>query len=296
MSKRVLRKKDIEQIFSVILVAALLVACISGLSALFNKKTTTISPTVFSVGGVDEDGVHENVKTSIYTKDLIECQGLTIEPDYEADGKYQVYYYNAMKEYLGTSGELRAESGIYKKGETFSGAKYCRIVITPDVPEDFDGDEFKIRFYEVLGYAKDYNITVDKKQKSVDYYINMNNLVSCGWSIGTSGDLNGIRVDSPKYFGTLIELSTLKESYNSVTIVNEYGESCMIGFLDEIPAPGAEVEFSQGTSYITGLGIGVHDYKIPSSSRYLFVYWASNYGVEGSEKIFLPESIIFSKV
>ena len=294
MAKKIFRKKKVRQGISAILVLVLLIASVSALSSLFNKKTQTISPTVFSLGAIDDVGVYRESKTSIYTKDLIECSGLTIEPDYEADGKYQVYYYNAMKEYLGTSGELLAESGIYKKLDTFSGAKYCRIVITPDVPEDFDGDEFKIRFYEVFGYAKEYKITIDKNQKSVDYYINMNNLVSCGWSIGTTGDLDGLRVDSPKYFGTLIELSALKEFYNKVTIVNEYGESCMIGFLDEIPAPGATVEFSEGTSYITGIAVGVHDYDIPSSSRYLFVYWASSYGLD-DEKIFLPEQIIFSK-
>ncbi len=158
-----------DKILSAALVIVLLVGCVAGLAAIFTKKTTDVSDFEFKKGALDSAGFYVKSDTSIYTKDLIECQGLVIEPDFEATGEYQVFYYGADKAFIGSTEIFDAHlDGLYEKGNTFAFAKYCRIVISPDTPTDNDGypvDDWKIHFWDVAGYADDYKISVNKKQK-----------------------------------------------------------------------------------------------------------------------------------
>ena len=80
------RKFKWKNIISFVLVGVLLVGAVAGLGSVFNKDTKTISSTAFAVGGINEKGNYVESKTSIYTKDMFECQGLSIEPDFEATG------------------------------------------------------------------------------------------------------------------------------------------------------------------------------------------------------------------
>lgn len=165
---RRLKRIKWKNIISVVLVGVLLVGAVAGLGSIFGKDTKTISPGAFSVGAINTQGNYEKSDVSIYTKEMFECQGLSIEPDFEATGTYKVFYYDANKNFIGATDELNAEDGVYTKGDKFVVAQYARVMITPDVPTDEDGKEvkdFKIRFYEVNGYASDYTITVNKKQE-----------------------------------------------------------------------------------------------------------------------------------
>ena len=160
-----------KEVGIIILLGALALGAIVGIGAAVTNKTKTVSSLEFARGEVDENGVYVKSETSIYTKNLIECQGLEITPDFEATGTYQVFYYDTNKLFLGTSGELNASSGgTYKKRQDFPYAKYCRIMITPEVPVDDDGyveEDYKIKFYEVVGIADKFTITVNKEQKKV---------------------------------------------------------------------------------------------------------------------------------
>lgn len=171
MSRFRFNKIKWDKIISAVVVVVLLVGCVAGLATIFNTKTTDVSDFNFKKGALDSTGYYVESDTSIYTKDLIECQGLVIEPDFEATGEYQVFYYDTNKNFIGSTDVLDAHlDGIYEKGDTFSFAKYCRIVISPDTPTDEDGypvEDWKIRFWEVTGYADDYKISVNKKQKDV---------------------------------------------------------------------------------------------------------------------------------
>lgn len=161
------RKINWKSILSFVLVGVLLVGAVAGLGSVFGKDTKTISSMAFSVGGINEQGNYVDSETSIYTKDMFECQGLSIEPDFEATGSFKVFYYSENKNFIAATETLNAVDGVYSKGNTFASAKYARIMITPDVPVDEDGeevDDFKIRFYEATSYASDYSITVSKKQ------------------------------------------------------------------------------------------------------------------------------------
>ena len=144
----------------------LVIGAVMGITTLTAKETRTIRSTAFSVGGINDDGNYAKTDTSIYTKDMFECQGLTIEPDFEATGTYQVFYYDSAKNFLGATQVMNAEDGVYTKGDTFPFAAYCRIMISPSVSvsEKEDEDVFRIRFYEVSRYVKDYTICVSKEQ------------------------------------------------------------------------------------------------------------------------------------
>ena len=167
--KRIKRKNQVKSIVTAVISIALVVAVLAGLGVLFTRETKSISPTAFSVGGIDQNGAFVKVTNSIYTKDFQECQGLMIEPDFETKGTFQVFYYDENKAYLGSTGVLNAADGVYDKGADYTFAAYCRIMITPVIEvEDEEGSavvkEPKIRFWEVGKYVMNYKITVDKDQ------------------------------------------------------------------------------------------------------------------------------------
>lgn len=159
-------------ILIVVLVSALLIGGIVGITAAVKEDMKDIPNSAFKRGALDSNGLFVDSDTSIYTKDLIECVGLEIEPDFEASGSYQVFYYDVNKSFIGATELIDAsEDGVYMKGNTFGLAKYCRIMIIPECPVDDNGntkENWKIRFYEVSNYADDYNISVSKNQ-SVNY-------------------------------------------------------------------------------------------------------------------------------
>ena len=162
------KKIQWKKVLSAALAVLLLVGAVAGIATLAGKKTKTISSFAFDRGTINANGEFEKSDTSIYTEDMFECQGLTIEPDFKASGTYQVFYYAVDKTFIGATDVINANDGIYNKGDTFEFAKYARILITPDASAYTDeGEEFKIRFYEVTGYASDYTVTVNKKQTYV---------------------------------------------------------------------------------------------------------------------------------
>ena len=165
------RKGSIKSVLLAVLVGALILGSVSGIVAIFNRDTTTISTLLsFDLGTLDENGIFVKSSTSIYSKDLIECKGLTIEPDFEAKGSFQVFYYDAAKKFLTSTEVLQAEDGIYEMEDSIdlALAKYCRIVITPE-PVDEDGEyitDFEIHWYEVSKYAGQFTIKVAKDQST----------------------------------------------------------------------------------------------------------------------------------
>ena len=167
--KKFFRSIPWVEILIVILASTLLIGGIVTITKVAKEDKEAIPNSVFKRGALDANGLFVESDTSIYTKDLIECVGLEIEPDFEVSGNYQVFYYDTNKSFIGASELMDAQTdGVYVKGDTYPLAKYCRIVISPSAPEDEDGyvdDDWKIRFYNITSYANDYTIRVDKKQK-----------------------------------------------------------------------------------------------------------------------------------
>ena len=114
--------KDV--IVAVLLGAIVIGACV-GIGSALTNKTKSVSSLAFSRGEIDKNGLFEESKISICTKDLIECAGLKIEPSFEASGTYQVFYYDSNKLFVGTSDKYdTADGGFYEKGDNFAFAKY----------------------------------------------------------------------------------------------------------------------------------------------------------------------------
>ena len=161
--------------FKKILCAVLVIGAVVGIGALVSSfarnDDKTVRSSEFSVGALDENGKYVEDKQSIYTKDAFECVGLRIEPDFEADLTYDVYYYDANEKLL------EAKVGLTEVyDEDFPLAKICRVVIHPAIPEGETAKDFKISWNEVKSFAKQVKITVDKNQDnrysdSVNLYV-----------------------------------------------------------------------------------------------------------------------------
>ena len=169
MAKFKFNRINWKNILIISLALVLGIGAIAGVSSIVKNEKTTLSSLEFKRGALNDLGFYIESDTSIYTKDLIECQGLEIEPDFETIGEYQVFYYDSNKQFLGKTDKINSQTdGVYVKGETYGIAKYCRIVITPEAEKDEDGlviEDWKINFYEVAGIAAKYKISVDKEQK-----------------------------------------------------------------------------------------------------------------------------------
>lgn len=166
--RRFFRNIPWRNVLIITLTVVLGIGAIAGIASIANKDTKTISATYFKRGAIDSNGFYVESDTSIYTKDLIECQGLEIAPDFEATGSYQVFYYDSNKQFIGATEVLECQSNVlYTKGETFTFAKYCRVVITPETPRDDHGntiENYKIKFYEVAGIANKFTISTRENQ------------------------------------------------------------------------------------------------------------------------------------
>ncbi len=166
--KRFFRNIPWKNVLIITLVVVLGVGAIAGISAIAKEEKKTISSIAFKRGALNNLGFYIESDQSIYTKDLIECQGLEIEPDFETIGTYQVYYYDANKQFIDKTDKINSQTdGVYVKGDNHRFAKYCRIVITPEAPKDEDGhviEDYAIKFYEVAGIAGKYKISVNKEQ------------------------------------------------------------------------------------------------------------------------------------
>lgn len=166
--RRFFRNIPWRNVLIITLTVVLGIGAIAGIASIANKDTKTISATYFKRGAINEKGFYIESDTSIYTKDLIECQGLEIVPDFESTGTYQVFYYDANKEFVGSTKKMDCQIDVvYSKGNNFTFAKYCRVVITPENPKDDYGnvvEDYKIKFYEVAGIANKFTVSVNKEQ------------------------------------------------------------------------------------------------------------------------------------
>lgn len=215
-----------DKILSAALVIVLLVGCTAGLAAIFNTKTTDVSNFEFKKGALDKNGLYIKSDTSIYTKELIACEGLVIEPDFEASGTYQVFYYDSNKSFISATETFDTHTnGAYTRGNSVLEARYCRIVISPDVPTDEDGypvENWKIHFWEVADYANDYKITVNKKQTNfVVPYEGSNKLdyrknVTCSFGTGVDGFALS---DMPSGEGLNVSELVSTDGYHNICIV-----------------------------------------------------------------------------
>ena len=85
-----------------------------------------INPT-FTRGGLNQSGQWLETNSTIYTKDMFECQGLEIDLDFEHNVYFEVFLYDEDSKFIKSSGKLNSKYILNDFNCT-----YARIVITPD--------------------------------------------------------------------------------------------------------------------------------------------------------------------
>lgn len=156
------RKNNLKSIILVLLVIASVVALGAGVMSLTKNETKKIGVSAFSIGSLDENGEYVEDKTALYTKEAFSCLDLRVEPEFDFQGTYDVYFYDANDNFYKS---VKAINGVYD--EDFPLANYARIVIHPEIPEGVNKKDFRIAFYEKAKYAKKVTITVAKEQKNL---------------------------------------------------------------------------------------------------------------------------------
>ena len=154
------KKRTWKKILSVGLAALSCAAAVFGVVALTKtlKDETRKVHVSYSFGVIDEvtGKPDTDLKTSIYTKDAFDAKGLSIELDFESTVTYQVFWYNSVGELLFCSEEL-------SKGAEFYAPAGCkaRIEVTPELEEDQE----ELSWVDMMKYAGEVEIRVDKSQK-----------------------------------------------------------------------------------------------------------------------------------
>lgn len=112
----------------------------------------------YSVGGLNEaTGKYEECEYTLYTKEKFACYGLRATLDFDAQIKYQIFYYDVLDNYISASNVL--ENG-YSGLAPINGA-YARIEITP-----LDNEDDKISLFEKIKYSNQLSIRVAKDADS----------------------------------------------------------------------------------------------------------------------------------
>ena len=165
------RKISLKSIISLVVVIAVVIALGAGITTLAKDEMRTVGKLGFEVGSIStETGEYVENKSALYTKSAIECQGLTITPDFDSQVEYQIFWYNQDEIYFGHT-EVLDNKFVGSVPEL---AYYARIAVYPH-PVDENGKEvkdFSIKFYEKYKYVKDLKIEVNKEQFApIDYYV-----------------------------------------------------------------------------------------------------------------------------
>lgn len=154
-------KFEKRSILSIVLIVAILIASLGLISSLISvTNRTTIKSSAFSRGSLNSSGKYVETNQSIYTKEAFGCMGLRIEPDFEFEGTYDVYYFDYNDNFIEAKIGLDT---IYD--EDYPLAMMARIVIHPDTPDGENTSEYKIKWYQVSGIANMFDITVNENQK-----------------------------------------------------------------------------------------------------------------------------------
>lgn len=149
-----------------VIIVAVVLGVVGVAVILFNNDYRSIGANAFEVGSLSTiDGQHVKDDTAIYTKDVIECQGLRIKPEFDSDVTFQIFWYNEDELYINCTEKTTSPSAQFVNGVPAL-AKYCRIVIFPSQLDE-EGKQikdFEVSSWDIRSIVKNLNITVDKKQ------------------------------------------------------------------------------------------------------------------------------------
>lgn len=159
------KKINLKFLLKISLFIVFLTVAILGFVKISSIKTKTVSPLNFSRGYLDpQTGDFWNSNESLCTKNAIECQGLSIVPNFDSKVTYQIFWYSYDDLYFGCT-EV-CDSNYKFSNEVPELARYARIVIYPSTVDE-NGAFLKdksIKFYDVYNVAKSITVKVNIKQ------------------------------------------------------------------------------------------------------------------------------------
>lgn len=158
MSNYELRKhkaSDMIKWVIIFLIAIGLSGAVITLFILLDRQTTVteIGAEAYTIAALDENGEQTDGDTSIVTRSAFTTDGLKVKIEDEATVTYTLYFYGAEDEFISKTAALSEDFD----GSIPENAETAKIVITPI--EDEDG---KVELTEVLGYAGQVTVTVNK--------------------------------------------------------------------------------------------------------------------------------------
>ena len=238
----------------------------------FAKNDTKKITPAFTQGSIDPStGEHAEDNQSIYTEKVFECGGLRIEPDFDFKGTYDVFYYSSDNFMVGKAVGL---TGVYKMNEGAYVGRYARIVIHPDVPTDYEGeDEWEIKFTDILKYASKLEIRVNKEGFKYRDFINLYN------ESEETLDVSYIQSDASVKYTPVVDYNSkasgvmeLDEDYKTLEIVAKFkyppAQGVAIIFLGE---DGAEVSSMQNDLTRFENGIYHLNVTIPAGATHVVI-------------------------
>ena len=191
MKMKFKRKKTMRNIVTILLCGLLVFGVIFGavaLSSYFKDPTKKISPK-FSQGSLDEAGEYVPGKASIYTKELFECKGLSIELDYESNVNYRVFFYDEEEKFVSSTALLGKTTDIEVPEE----AIYARILIVPVWDSTVEVKDRVVRWYNIHKYSSQLEIRVLRDQNAKENLVDTLVLSEIGkmrkWDSAMAADL-----------------------------------------------------------------------------------------------------------
>lgn len=150
------RSDTVKWVIVFVLVALLIGAVVTMAVTLDRQITTaTLGVTAYAIGTLDENGEYAKGTSTIYTKNYVTVDGLTIQLAEDADIQYKVYWYGENDkdeiELIETTEYLTADYN----GTIPADAKYAKIVIEPLNDEE-------ISWLEISGIAKQLVVTYNR--------------------------------------------------------------------------------------------------------------------------------------
>lgn len=149
------KTSDMVKWVIIFLIAIGLIGAVITLFVLLDRQTTVteIGAEAYTIAALDENGEQTDGDTSIVTRSAFTTDGLKVKIEDEATVTYTLYFYGAENEFISKTAALSEDFD----GSIPENAETAKIVITPI--EDEDG---KVELTEVLGYAGQVTVTVNK--------------------------------------------------------------------------------------------------------------------------------------
>ena len=149
------KASDMVKWVIIFLISIGLIGAVITLFVLLDRQTmvTEIGPEAYTIATLNENGEQTYGDTSIVTRSAFTTDGLKVKIEDEATVTYTLYFYGAEDEFISKTAALSEDFD----GSIPENAETAKIVITPI--EDEDG---KVELTEVLGYAGQVTVTVNK--------------------------------------------------------------------------------------------------------------------------------------